>query len=71
MIKMYHCFNKNNTENFAFITFLGFKLLSSKVLFINKKDNRNCEKVDFFLRKSQNSRVNYCKTMNVKLSGYT
>ena len=31
-----------NTETFAFIAVLVFKLLSRKVLFINRKDNRNC-----------------------------
>ena len=31
-----------NSKIFAFITVLVFKLLSRKVLFINKKDNRNC-----------------------------
>ena len=31
-----------NTEIFAFITVLVFKLLSRKVLFLNRKDNRNC-----------------------------
>ena len=31
-----------NTEIFTFIAILGFKILSRKVLFINKKDNRNC-----------------------------
>ena len=31
-----------NTEIFAFITVLVFKLLSRNVLFINRKDNRNC-----------------------------
>ena len=31
-----------NTEFFAFITVLVFTLLSRKVLFINRKDNRNC-----------------------------
>ena len=30
-----------NTENFAFIAVLVFKLLSRKVLFINRKENRN------------------------------
>ena len=30
------------TELFTFIAALVFKLLSLKVLFINKKDNRNC-----------------------------
>ena len=31
-----------NTEIFAFVAVLVFKLLSRKVLFINRKDNRNC-----------------------------
>ena len=31
-----------NTEIFAFIAVLTFKLLSRKALFINRKDNRNC-----------------------------
>ena len=31
-----------NTEIFESITILVFKLLSRKVLFINRKDNRNC-----------------------------
>ena len=31
-----------NTEIFAFIAVLVFKLLSRKVLFINRKGNRNC-----------------------------
>ena len=31
-----------NTEIFAFIAVLVFELLSRKVLFINRKDNRNC-----------------------------
>ena len=30
-----------NTEIFAFITSVVFKLLSRQVLFINRKDNRN------------------------------
>ena len=30
-----------NNEIFAFIAALAFKLMSRKVLFINKKDNRN------------------------------
>ena len=34
-----------NTEIFAFITILVFKLLRRKVLFINRKDNRNFLKV--------------------------
>ena len=40
-----------NTETFAFIAALVFKLLSRKVLFINKKDNKNFQKVGYFLRK--------------------
>ena len=31
-----------NTEFFSFIAVLVFKLMSSKVLFKNRKDNRNC-----------------------------
>ena len=31
-----------NTEIFAFIAVLVFTLLSRKVLFIKRKDNRNC-----------------------------
>ena len=31
-----------DTEIFAFIAVLVFKLLKHKVLFINRKDNRNC-----------------------------
>ena len=31
-----------NTEILAFITVLVFELLNRKVLFINRKDNRNC-----------------------------
>ena len=31
-----------NTEIFAFIAVLAFKLLSRNVLFINRKDKRNC-----------------------------
>ena len=38
-------------EIFAFIADLTFKLLSRKVLFTNREDNRNCQKVGYFLRK--------------------
>ena len=31
-----------NTKIFAFIADLVFKLLSRKVLFMNRKDDRNC-----------------------------
>ena len=40
-----------NTEIFAFIAVLVFKSLSHKVLFVNRKDYRNCQKVGYFLRK--------------------
>ena len=40
-----------NTEIFAFIAVLVFKLLSCKALLINRKDNRNCKKISLFLRK--------------------
>ena len=40
-----------NTGIFAFIAVLVSKLLSRKVLFINRKDNRNCKKVGYVLRK--------------------
>ena len=62
-----------NTEIFAFIAVLVFKLLTRKSLFISRKDNRNCLKVDYFLRKLQISRINYCKSIsswNAKISGY-
>ena len=39
-----------NTEIFAFKTILILKLLIRKNLFINRKDNRNCQKVGYFLR---------------------
>ena len=31
-----------HTEVFAFAAVLVFKLLNHKILFINRKDNRNC-----------------------------
>ena len=46
-----------NTEIFTFIAVLTFKILSRKVLYINKKDSRNGAKVGYFLRKWQISRV--------------
>ena len=42
-----------NTEMLAFVTVLVFKLLSRKVLFISRKDNRNCQKVGYILRNSR------------------
>ena len=40
-----------NTEIFVFIAVLVFKLLICKVLFINRRDNKNYLKVGYFLRK--------------------
>ena len=40
-----------NTEISAFIAVPVVKLLSRKALFINRKDNINCYKVGYFLRK--------------------
>ena len=70
---MYHCFNTKNTEIFAFITVLVFKLLSRKFLFINRKDIGNIKKYATFFKKQQISRVNYCKirkSWNANFSGY-
>ena len=39
-----------NTENLAFIAVLVFKLISGKVFFMNRKDNRSCLKVGYFFR---------------------
>ena len=41
------------TEIFAFIAVLVFKLFSCKVLFMNRKDNRNCQEVGYFFKKLQ------------------
>ena len=62
-----------NTEIFAFTAISVFKLLSHKILFIKRKDNRNCYKVGYCLRKQQISQLNYCKIINswnTKFSGY-
>ena len=40
-----------NTEIFTVTAVLVFKLLSLKVLLINKRDNGNSKKVGYFLRK--------------------
>ena len=37
-----------NTETFAFIAALAFKLLNCKLLCINRKDNRKRLKVGYF-----------------------
>ena len=42
---------KISTEVFTFKAVVAFKLLSRKDLFTNRKDNRNCKKVGYFLRK--------------------
>ena len=47
-----------NTEIFAFSPALVFKLLSHKVLLINRRDNRSCLKVGYFLIVWQISWVN-------------
>ena len=62
-----------NTEIFAFTVVLVFQLLSRKVFLINRRGNRNYQKVGYFLRKWQISLVNYYKTINswnAKFSGY-
>ena len=41
----------SNTEISAFIAVLVFKLLSHKVLFINRKGNKKRSKVGYILRK--------------------
>ena len=41
-------------EVFSFIAVLVFKLLGRKVLFINRKENRNCYRVGYFLNKIAN-----------------
>ena len=51
-------------ENFTFIAVLVFKLLRCNVFLLNRKDNKNCLKVGYFLRKQQISQVNYCKVIN-------
>ena len=58
-----------NTEIFAFIAVLAFKLLSRKILFINRKDNRNCLK-SYFFKKQQNPQVNYCKIKIVGMRNF-
>ena len=40
-----------HTETFPFIAVLLLKILNRKALFINRKDNRNCENVGYSLRK--------------------
>ena len=53
-----------NTEIFEFIAVLNFKLLRGRVLFVNRKNYRNCLKAGFFFRKKQISRANYSKIIN-------
>ena len=40
-----------HTEIFAFIAVLVFKLFSRNVLFINRKDNRNCWQISQVISK--------------------
>ena len=55
-----------NTEILAFIAILIFKLLSRKVLFINRKDKRNYKNVGFF----KGNYFKIIKSWNAKFSGY-
>ena len=48
------------------MTVLVFKLLSRKVLIINRKDNTNCYKLGYFLRKYQTSPANYFENKDYK-----
>ena len=59
-VQPYKLYNENymipstqitETKIFAFIAFPIFKLLSRRILVINRKDNRNGEKRGHFLRK--------------------
>ena len=50
-----------NTEIFAFITKLVSKLLSRKVLFVNKKDKKKLLKSRLLFKKIANF---YCKIIN-------
>ena len=43
-----------NPITLAFTAVLVFKLLSGKVLFINRKDNRNCLKSRLFFKRIAN-----------------
>ena len=45
-----------NTETFGFIDAVVFKILSRKVSFINRKDNRNCKKSKLRFNKMANFR---------------
>ena len=42
-----------STEIFAFIAVKVSKLMSSKVLLINRKNSRNCYEVGYFLENSK------------------
>ena len=62
-----------NTEIFNFNSIQVVKLLSRDASFMNRKGNRNYEKVGYFVRKLRISRVDYCRTIyswNAKFSGY-
>ena len=48
-----------NTEIFAVIAVLVFKLLNRRFFFINRKDKRNFQKVGYVLRKMANFTRNF------------
>ena len=55
-----------NTEIFAFIAVLVFKLLSRKVLFINRKDNGNCQDTFETRTRSFISAFSICMTVPLR-----
>ena len=58
-----------NTEIFAFVAFLVFKLLSRKVLLINRKDNRLLFKkiANFIVKLLQNYKYLECEIFRIFL----
>ena len=54
----------SNTEIFAFIAFLVFKLSSRKGLFINRKGNRNLKNRLLFKKTVNFTGKYYCKIIN-------
>ena len=64
-----------NTEIFAVVAVLVFNLLSPKVLFRNRKDNKKLLKSSLFFKKVANftGKLQNCKIMNswnAKFTGY-
>ena len=53
-----------NTEVFAFTAVLVLKLLSRKVLFINRKDTRHCYKSRLVFKKIANFTGKLCNIIN-------